>query len=141
MKAAVYYRTGAPDVLRYEDVPDPVCAPDGVVIDVAAISIEGGDVGNRARGLMATTPHVVGYQCAGTVREVGPAVTERRVGDRVVAMMLHGSHAERVAVPSAFTWPVPAGASLEEIACVPIRSAPPTTASSSSGASRPAKRC
>lgn len=120
MKAAVYYRTGPPDVLRYEEVPDPECAPDGVVIDVAVISIEGGDVGNRARGLMAKTPHVVGYQCAGTVREVGPAVTDRRAGDRVVCMMLHGSHAERVAVPSAFTWLVPDGASLEAVACVPI---------------------
>ena len=45
MKAAVYYRTGPPDVLRYEDVPDPKCAPDGVVVQVEAISIEGGDVG------------------------------------------------------------------------------------------------
>ncbi len=30
MKAAVYYQTGAPEVFRYEDVPDPICAPDGV---------------------------------------------------------------------------------------------------------------
>ena len=120
MKAAVYYHTGPPDVLRYEDVPDPACAPDGVVIEVEAISIEGGDVGNRARGLMAKTPHVVGYQCAGTVREVGPQATDCRVGDRVVAMMLHGSHAERVAVPSAFTWPVPASLAIDAAACIPI---------------------
>jgi NADPH2:quinone reductase len=120
MKAAVYYHTGPPEVLRYEDVPDPACTPDGVVVEVEAISIEGGDVGNRARGLMAKTPHVVGYQCAGTVREAGGGVTDRRPGDRVVAMMMHGSHAERVAVPARFTWPVPAGASLEEAACVPI---------------------
>ena len=43
MKAAVIYENGSPDVLRYEDVPDPAC-PDGcVLIDVEAISIEGGD--------------------------------------------------------------------------------------------------
>ena len=53
MKAAVYYETGGPEVLRYEEVPDPVCPPRGVVIDVAAIGIEGGDVGNRARGALA----------------------------------------------------------------------------------------
>ena len=42
------YETGPPDVLRYEDVPDPAC-PDGfVLIDVEAISIEGGDPLNRA---------------------------------------------------------------------------------------------
>jgi NADPH2:quinone reductase len=120
MKAAVYYKTGPPDVLRYEDVPDPKCAPDGVVIEVEAISIEGGDVGNRARGEMPRVPHVVGYQCAGRVREVGPAVRDRRVGDPVVTMMLNGSHAERVAVPAGFTWPVPDGLALEQAACVPI---------------------
>ena len=40
MKAAVYYETGAPDVFRYEDVPDPQCSPQGVVIRVEAVSIE-----------------------------------------------------------------------------------------------------
>lgn len=120
MKAAVMHRTGPPEVLVYEDVPDPSCAPDGVVLEVEAISIEGGDLGNRARGLIAKFPHVVGYQCAGRIREVGAAVRDRRVGERVVTMMLHGSHAERVAVPAGFTWPVPDGADLEAAACVPI---------------------
>jgi NADPH2:quinone reductase len=120
MKAAVYYETGGPEVLRYEDVPDPVCAPNGVVIDVAAIGIEGGDVGNRARGALAARPHVVGYNCAGTIREVGPAVTDRRPGQRVTALMVHGSHAERAAVPAAQTWLVPDGLSLEHAACVPV---------------------
>jgi NADPH2:quinone reductase len=120
MKAAVYYETGGPEVLRYEDVPDPVCAPNGVVIDVAAIGIEGGDVGNRARGALAARPHVVGYNCAGTIREVGPGVTDRRPGQRVTALMVHGSHAERAAVPAAQTWLVPDGLSLEHAACVPV---------------------
>jgi NADPH2:quinone reductase len=114
------HRTGPPEVLVYEEVPDPACEPDGVVLDVSAISLEGGDLGHRARGAMTTFPHVVGYQCAGTIREVGPRVPDRRPGQRVVAMMLHGSHAERVAVPAAFTWPVPDGADLVEAACVPI---------------------
>ena len=48
MKAAVIYENGGPDVLRYEDVADPEC-PDGcVLIDVEAISIEGGDLLARA---------------------------------------------------------------------------------------------
>jgi NADPH2:quinone reductase len=120
MKAAVYYETGAPDVFRYEDVDDPVAFEGGVVVDVEAISIEGGDTLNRAGGEMATTPHVVGYQCAGTIREVGAGVTDREVGQRVVAVMLWGSHAERVAVPAMLTWPVPDGADLVAVACVPI---------------------
>jgi len=38
MKAAVIYENGSPDVLRYEDVPDPECREGGVLIDVEAIS-------------------------------------------------------------------------------------------------------
>jgi NADPH2:quinone reductase len=49
MKAAVIFENGPPDVLRYEDVADPVC-PDGcVLLDVEAISIEGGDLLARPR--------------------------------------------------------------------------------------------
>src|SRR5262245_15505663 len=107
VKAAVYYDTGPPEVFRYEDVADPVCTPGCVVIDVEAISIEGGDTFHRAGGEMTSTPHIVGYQCAGTIREVGAGVEDRRVGQRVVATMLSGSHAERVAVPALVTWLVP----------------------------------
>jgi NADPH2:quinone reductase len=120
MKAAVYYETGGPEVLRYEELPDPKCPPRGVVIEVAAIGIEGGDVGNRARGALAARPHVVGYNCAGVVREVGPEVTDRKPGDRVTALMVHGSHAELAAVPAQQTWLVPDGLSLEHAACVPV---------------------
>lgn len=120
MKAAVYYETGPPDVFRYEDVPDPECFPGGVLIEVEAISIEGGDTLNRAGGEMATTPHVVGYQCAGTIREVGEGVADRFVGQRVVATMLWGSHAELVATPSIITWPIPDGCDLVAAACVPV---------------------
>jgi NADPH2:quinone reductase len=120
MKAAVYYETGAPDVLRYEEVPDPQVTPGTVLIDVEAISIEGGDTLNRAGGEMATTPHIVGYQCAGTISEVGEGVTDRTVGQRVVATGFWGSHAEKVAAPSIITWPVPEGGDIVKCACVPV---------------------
>ena len=120
MKAAVYYETGGPEVFRYEEVPDPACPEAGVLIDVAAVSIEGGDVLHRAGGELAARPHVVGYQCAGIVREVGAAVSDREVGQRVVAIMPHGSHAERVAVGAGATWIAPDDADLEAVACVPI---------------------
>ena len=120
MKAAVYYETGAPDVFRYEDVPDPICQATGVVIDVRVISVEGGDTINRSGGQMPSRPHIVGYQCAGIVSEVGSNVADRHPSQPVVAIMPHGSHAEKVAVAAAQTWPVPEGLSLEEAACVPI---------------------
>jgi NADPH2:quinone reductase len=120
MKAAVYYETGPPDVLRYEDVPDPVCGPGDVLIDVEAVSIEGGDTLNRGSGEMSTSPHIVGYQCAGVVAEVGADVSDRSVGQRVVSSFLEGSHAERRAVPALVTWVVPDGLDIGEAACVPI---------------------
>jgi NADPH2:quinone reductase len=116
----VYYETGAPDVFRYEDVPDPVCGPGMVLIEVEAISIEGGDTLNRAGGMMAGSPHIVGYQCAGTIRQVGDGVTDRQEGQRVVATMMFGSHAELAAVPSIITWPIPDGADVTACACVPV---------------------
>ncbi len=120
MKAAVYYETGDPDVFRYEDVPDPVCAPNGVVIDVEVISIEGGDTLNRRGGEMPARPHIVGYQSAGTIREVGAEVDDREVGDRVVCIDVHGSHAARRAVPAGATWLLPGGLAIEKAAAVPI---------------------
>jgi NADPH2:quinone reductase len=120
VKAAVYYETGGPDVFRYEDVPDPDCSPGTVLIRVEAISIEGGDTLNRAGGMMTGSPHIVGYQCAGTITEVGEGVHDRYLGQRVVATMMSGSHAELVAVPAVVTWPVPDGADIAEVACVPV---------------------
>jgi NADPH2:quinone reductase len=120
MKAAVYYETGAPDVFRYEDVADPVPGPRDLLVKVEAVSIEGGDTLNRLQGELATTPHVVGYQCAGTVVAVGDVVTGFHEGDRVVGVGLHGSHAELRAVDHSFAWRVPDGLSTEEAACVPV---------------------
>ena len=120
MKAAVYDRNGPPDVLRYDDVPDPALMPGGVIVQVAAVSIEGGDVLNRAGGELTSHPHIVGYQCAGHVREVSPDVKNLREGDAVVCVMVSGSHAELVSVPELVCWPVPKGLAIEEAACVPI---------------------
>jgi len=120
MKAAVYYENGGPQVFRYEDVPDPECADAGIVIDVEAVSIEGGDVLNRAGGALAARPHVVGYQAAGTVREVGRDAKLFKVGDRVVTVAPFGSHAARRAVPEVTAWHVPAKLDIALAACVPI---------------------
>lgn len=120
MKAAVYYETGAPSVFRYEEVPDPVCRPGGVIIEVKAIGIQGGDTLHRQGGVLATTPHVVGYQASGIIREVGERVTDRKVGDRVVATMGFGSHAALASVPAGSTYLVPDSLDLELAAGVPI---------------------
>jgi NADPH2:quinone reductase len=120
MKAAVIYENGPPDVLRYEDVPDPEC-PDGfVLIDVEAISIEGGDLLARAMVPPPTVPYIVGYLAAGVVAEVGNGVEDRSPGDRVVALNMNGSHAAKRAVPGITTWPIPDGMDAASAACVPV---------------------
>lgn len=120
MKAAVYYENGPPSVLKYEDVPDPVCAPDGVIVRNEAISIEGGDTLNRAGGALASRPHVVGYQAAGRVAEVGAQVKSLKVGQRVTTVMFWGSHAELRAVPEALCWPVPDALDIKKAAAIPV---------------------
>jgi NADPH2:quinone reductase len=120
MRAAVYYETGGPGVFRYEEVDDPGVPDDGVLIDVEAISIEGGDTLSRAGGQLRTVPHVVGYQCAGTVIGVGPGAGELAVGDRVVTVGMDGSHAERRAASRSFCWPIPEELPTDVAACIPV---------------------
>jgi NADPH:quinone reductase len=120
MKATVIYENGPPDVLRYEDVADPVC-PDGcVLVEVEAISIEGGDLLARAASPPPATPHIVGYLCAGTVVEVGAGVEAPAVGEKVVALSADGSHAEKRVVPAVMTWVIPAGLDPAVAACIPV---------------------
>jgi NADPH:quinone reductase len=120
VKAAVYYETGTPDVFRYEDVADPTVGELDVLVAVEAVSIEGGDTLNRLGGALSSSPHIVGYQCAGNVVEVGAAVTKFAVGDRVVTVGIDGSHAALRAANEAFAWRIPDGLSTAAAACVPV---------------------
>lgn len=120
MKAAVIYENGGPDALRYEEVPDPECMDGCVLIEVEAVSIEGGDLLARAASPPASTPHVVGYLCAGTVLEAGAGVESPAVGDRVVTLNMDGSHAERRVAPAIMTWPIPDGLDPAAAACIPV---------------------
>jgi NADPH2:quinone reductase len=120
MHAAVYDHIGGPEVLYYAEVPDPALRTGGVLIDVVAVSIQGGDLLHRAGGLIPSAPHIVGYQAAGTVRAVGEGVTDFAVGQPVVATMGAGSHAEIVSVPAGSVYAVPDGLALDQAAAIPI---------------------
>ncbi len=120
MKAAVYYETGGPDVFSYEDVPDPRLRPKSVLIRVGAVAIQGGDVLHRAGGELATRPHIVGYQAAGIIEAVGEAVTGLRPGQKAVATMPFGSHAELVSVPPQAVYVVPDSMDVKVAACIPV---------------------
>jgi NADPH2:quinone reductase len=120
MKAAVYDENGGPEVLRYAEVPDPEARRGGLVIEVKAIGIQGGDLINRREGQIVSTPHIVGYQASGVVREVGEGVDTFSPGQRVVAMMMHGSHAELASVTARKTWAIPDTTSFEDASAIPV---------------------
>lgn len=120
MKAAVYDTAGAPSVLKYIDLPTPAIEPGDVLIAVEAISLEGGDLINRRSTPPPHPSWVVGYAASGTVVEIGSGVRSRKVGDRVVAFNMQGSHAELWSVPEARTWRIPDGLDASDAAVVPI---------------------
>ena len=120
MRAAVYYENGNPSVFKFEETPDPPCHPKGIVIRVEAVSIEGGDVLNRWRGVLRSKPHIVGYQAAGEVIEVGSEVTRLEVGQKVATTNAYGSHAELRAVPARNAWPIPAGFDVAMASVMPV---------------------
>jgi NADPH2:quinone reductase len=120
MKAAAFDEVGPPEVLRYQDLPDPVVRSGGLLLEVKAIGIQGGDLINRREGRGLDQPHVVGYQASGVVREVADGVTGFVPGQRVVAMMMKGSHAELASVPARKVWALPDSLSFEDAAAVPV---------------------
>lgn len=120
MKTVHYSRNGGPEVMEYGELADPVVAPDTVLIAVAWISIEGGDLLNRLVTPPAHTPFVPGYQASGEVVAVGADVTRFRVGDKVIGFNWHGSHATLFAVPERYAFPVPDGMDLALAAMVPV---------------------
>jgi NADPH:quinone reductase-like Zn-dependent oxidoreductase len=114
MKAAVCERYGPPEVVQVREVPTPVPADDGVLVEVMATTVNSGDARVRAlrvpRGLKlamrlrlgVTKPKhpILGFEVAGRVEAVGAAVTRFQPGDRVVASrgFDFGCHAEQVTV-------------------------------------------
>src|SRR5580693_5997854 len=90
MKAIVVHQYGGPDVLKFEDYPDPVPGPGEVLVRVAASSVNPIDYKRRA-GLTKDFyplqfPALIGVDVAGTVVKVGPDVDGFADGDQVFAM-------------------------------------------------------
>ena len=112
---------GGPDVLRVADVDDPVPGPREVVLDVVAAGVNRADLlqhqGHYPPPVGVTA--VLGLECSGTVRSVGPEVVGWAEGDQACALLAGGGYAEQVAVPVEQLMPVPTSCSLVEAAALP----------------------
>ena len=120
MKAIVNDIAGPPSVFRLIDVADPVPRDDEILIDVRAISIEGGDLISRRLAPPGAFPNIVGYQAAGVVIACGAAVTGFAEGDRVATFNAAGSHATQRAVPHRLAWKLPDAMSFDIGSTVPV---------------------
>lgn len=119
MKAAIYHAPGAPAVLDYADVPDPTPADGQILVRIEAISIEGGDLVNRARTVPQDPLMPLGYAASGEVIALGPNASGFAIGDKVATFAFLGSHGELRAVSAKTCWKVPAGLDMGVAAAIP----------------------
>ena len=112
MKAIRVPQLGGPEVLQFEEIPDPNPGAGEVVVRVEAAGVNFIDVYHRT-GLykVAPPPFTLGQEGAGTVESVGEGVTEVAPGDRVAWTNVLGSYAEKALVPVSKLVPRPAGVS------------------------------
>ena len=123
MKAIVVHEYGGPEVLKFEEYPDPVPGQGEVLVRVAAASVNPLDYKRRA-GLTKDYypihfPGLIGVDMAGTVVKIGPGVEGFSVGDRVFAMA-DNTYAELCVVKVAVLAKVPKGLDLIQAAALPL---------------------
>jgi NADPH:quinone reductase-like Zn-dependent oxidoreductase len=127
MKAVRFHEYGDPDVLRYEDVEQPVPGAGQVRIRVAATSFNSVD-GNIRGGFMrdpipVVLPHTPGIDVAGTVDAVGEGVAGIEVGAEVIGFLPmdgNGAAAEYVLAPAEVLTPAPKSVPLPDVAALPV---------------------
>ena len=106
MKAAYIVAQGGPEVVQFGDVPDPVAAPNEVLVDIHAASVNGADWKVRSGHYAPITefPYVLGRDFSGLVSAVGSEVDDLKVGDAVFAVCDVGqeaAYAEKIAIKAA----------------------------------------
>jgi NADPH:quinone reductase len=125
-RAVAIVEPGGPEVLQVieRDVRDP--GPGEVRLAVRAAAVNPTDIGLRARGdATIPPPWIPGMDAAGTVESVGAGVDGLAVGDKVMAVTTPrradgGAQSELLVVPAASVVPIPAGATIEQAATLPM---------------------
>ncbi len=111
MRAAFIDEFGGRERIRVGEVPEPKLLPDGVRVSIRAAGLNPVDWKTREGRQEPRFPHVfplvLGWDAAGVVEEVGPAVTRVRPGDEVYAycrkhFIGEGTYCEQVVVPQEF---------------------------------------
>jgi NADPH:quinone reductase-like Zn-dependent oxidoreductase len=147
MKAVRYHEFGGPEVLKYEDVPDPVLRKDQVLVRVRACALNHLDLFCRSGIPGVKLPHINGSDVAGEIVEVGEYIADLKAGQRVllVPMMFDnvcpactrgqqnfcpnftvlgyrndGGNCELIAVPRVNVVPIPDSLTFEMAASVPL---------------------
>lgn len=147
MKAVRIHQFGGPEVLTYEDIPEPHLRKDQVLVRVKACSLNHLDLWVR-KGLPGVKlPHILGSDIAGEIAEVGDYVTSVKAGQRVIVAPMHfcghcvkclaglqnqcraftvlgngvdGGNCELIAVPEANVIPIPDTLDFNQAASVPL---------------------
>ena len=149
MKAIRFHEHGGPEVLKYEDAPNPKIRVNEVLVRVKACALNHLDIWLRVgvRRWQLSMPHIVGADISGEVAEVGSLVTRFKPGERVLlspgiscgqceacfkgldsacrsytlfGVMVDGGYAEYVKAPEMNVFPIPGDLSFDEAAAVPL---------------------
>jgi len=125
VKAVRIHEDGGPEVLRYENVPDPVPADGEVLVELRAASLNHLDVWIRKGLPSVPKPRILGADGAGVIAGtdervvINPGIL-RNGRMSIVGETMDGTHAELIAVPSDYVHPIPDGLSFEEAAAFPL---------------------
>jgi len=107
--------------LKLDQVPRPKCEPNEVLVEIVAAGLNRADLVQR-KGLYPPPPgasEIMGLECSGTIVEVGNAVTDWTVGDRVCGLLAGGGYAEFTAIDQGALFKIPDDMSFNEAAALP----------------------
>lgn len=127
MRAARIHRYGPPEVFRVDEVAEPSCGPDDVLIDVHASSVNPVDFkirqGMQRGAIRYRLPWTLGLDVAGEVKAVGDRVQRFKPGDRVYGSPTHrrpGCYAESTVIAQSQLAPMPTNLDFQQAASIPL---------------------
>jgi len=125
MKAIRIWEDGGPEVLRYEDAPDPEPGPGEVLVRLRAASLNHLDLWIRKGLPSVPKPRILGADGAGFREDTGERVVINpgiEHGEKITVIGEHmdGTHAELLAVPETNVYPLPDEISFQEAAAFPL---------------------